>query len=241
MLAWRVLVLGLALTSTACASLPEASTPMAFAGTAAPPQGFVQFCERQPADCGASAAELDGMRLAASQAIASPPTAALIFDWTPVFAQQHAVSQRLQARPIAASVGASSVVPLNGKTWALLTSTNDSINRAMAQRNDLAVYGVSEVWATPLESGRRVGDCEDFVLEKRRALIAAGLPASALSIAVVVTDRRETHAVLLVATDKDEYVLDNLSPWVLPWTKTGYEWRERQVAGSASNWAFAAD
>jgi predicted transglutaminase-like cysteine proteinase len=236
-----MLMLGATLASAACANLPETSAPMTVAGPAAAPQGFVQFCERQPVDCGATVAELDAMRLTTSQTIASPLTAALTFDWTPVFAQQRAASQRLLAQPTAASVDASSVVALNGKTWALLTSTNDSVNRAMAQRNDLEVYGVSERWATPLESGQRLGDCEDFVLEKRRALIAAGLPAAALSIAVVVTDRRQTHAVLLVATDKDEYVLDNLSPWVLPWTKTGYEWRERQVAGSASNWAFAAD
>ena len=42
-----------------------------------------------------------------------------------------------------------------------------------------------------------------------------------------------------MATDKGEYVLDNLSAWVLPWNKTPYKWGERQVAGSASHWAVA--
>lgn len=235
-------MLGVGLSTAACASLPEASNPMGLGGAAAPPQGFVQFCERQPADCGATAAELDAMRLAASQTVASP-VAAISFDWTAVFAQQRGAAPLAGQRPTptVARLARSSTVLLDGKTWAMLTSTNDAINRAIAQGSDLAVYGVAEQWATPLESGRRLGDCEDYVLEKRRALIAAGLPASALSIGVVVTDRRATHAVLLVATDRGEYVLDNLTPWVLPWAKTGYEWRERQVAGSAFNWALAAD
>lgn len=125
-------------------------------------------------------------------------------------------------------------------TWALITRTNDAVNRAIRPQTDLATYGVSEFWTTPLENGAKFGDCEDYVLEKRRALLAAGVPATALSIAVVRTRRNDAHAVLLVASDAGEYVLDSLTPWVLPWMQTRYQWRERQVAGSASRWAMAA-
>lgn len=216
---------------------------MAISRPATPPRGFVQFCEREPQDCGVTAVELEAMRLAASQAGASTLVASIAFDWAPVFAEQRPAPldpQRPPSSHAIAGIDASSVVRLTGKTWGLLTATNEAINRAILQRSDLEVYGVSELWATPLQYGAGLGDCEDYVLEKRRALIAAGLPSSALSIAVVITDSGETHAVLLVATDRGEYVLDSLTPWVLAWDKTDYQWRERQVAGSASNWAFAA-
>ena len=63
-------------------------------------------------------------------------------------------------------------------------------------------------------------------------------PPSTLSIAVVTTSWNATHAVLLVAGDKGEYVLDNLSPWVVPWNEAPYTFRKRQVAGDAFHWAI---
>ena len=128
-------------------------------------------------------------------------------------------------------------IQLTPKTWAQINKINRRINRAIASRTDLEIYGRGEVWATPLEDGQRFGDCEDFVLEKRRALVAAGFPPKALSIAVVLTPRNERHAVLLVNGEAGEYVLDNMNSWVTPWDKTEYRWRERQVAGSANHWA----
>jgi predicted transglutaminase-like cysteine proteinase len=74
------------------------------------------------------------------------------------------------------------------------------------------------------------------VLEKHAALVQAGVAPSALSIAVVKTGWGEIHAVLLIATDKGEFVLDNLSPWVVSWDKTTYRWISRQKAGAAFDW-----
>lgn len=262
------------MSSAACATLPESSTPMAVAGVAVAPHGFVEFCERKPADCGVDAAELAGMKAASSAP--STTVAAIQFDWTGVFASQLRSAESVAA-PAAATLQPASLtydwstafpvrdaiqkavsltpmpaapaprathastlrIPMSSRTWTLLIRTNDTINRAIAQRSDADIYGVSELWTTPLAEGRAMGDCEDYVLEKRRALAAAGLPREALSIAVVTTDRGLTHAVLVVATDKGDYVLDSLSAWILPWAKTGYRWKERQVNGSASHWAFA--
>jgi predicted transglutaminase-like cysteine proteinase len=181
-------------------------------------------------------------------AVAAPavatPALAIRYDWSQVFAKQlgASTSAELVATPLEARepAAAPKKLELTSKSWALITRTNDQVNRAIAQRPDLEAYGVPELWSTPIEAGQRYGDCEDYVLEKRRALIAAGLPREALSIAVVNTVKGESHAVLLVETAAGAYVLDNLTPWVLPWTKTAYQWRERQVAGSAANWAMAA-
>ncbi|HEY8618279.1 transglutaminase-like cysteine peptidase [Phenylobacterium sp.] len=128
---------------------------------------------------------------------------------------------------------------LSNELWASLNRVNASVNRAIVRRTDLEAYGVDEIWNTPIELGLKYGDCEDYVLEKRRALLAAGVPREALSIAVVTTARGESHAVLLVETQSGAYVLDNLSPWVMPWASTAYVWRERQVAGSSQHWAWA--
>jgi predicted transglutaminase-like cysteine proteinase len=237
--------------------MPEASAPMALGASAGAPHGFVEFCERQPADCGASQAELAELRATgggSTQPVAAisydwtrvfPRTKAkpvqvttLTYDWTTVFAEARA--QHAAQKPAPAKAPATGPFVMSAKAWDLLTRTNDTVNRSIAERSDQQVYGVSEYWATPLEAGLKVGDCEDYALEKRRALVAAGVPASALSLAVVTTPQGQDHAVLLVATDKGEYVLDNLSAWVLPWAKTPYRWRERQVAGQAARWAMPA-
>lgn len=142
------------------------------------------------------------------------------------------------APPIgAADQDTAATIRLTPTTWAQINKINRKVNRAITSRTDLEIYGQGEVWATPLADAQRFGDCEDFVLEKRRALIAAGFPRKALSIAVVLTPRNERHAVLLLNGEAGEYVLDNLNAWVTPWDKTQYRWRERQVAGSANHWA----
>ena len=122
--------------------------------------------------------------------------------------------------------------------WSLLNRVNGQVNGAIEQRTDMANYGVEDFWNTPLEDGRHAGDCEDYVLEKERALVAAGLPRQALNIAVVTTRWGESHAVLLVATSEGEYVLDSLSPWIVSWRQAPYHWVRRQVDGEAFNWVM---
>ncbi|WP_341486810.1 transglutaminase-like cysteine peptidase [Pararhizobium sp. A13] len=56
----------------------------------------------------------------------------------------------------------------------------------------------------------RMGDCDDYVMTKRSRLIHAGIPPSALEVAVVKTPAGEGHAVLFVKTSAGELVLDNL-------------------------------
>lgn len=116
-----------------------------------------------------------------------------------------------------------------------LNEINRTINRAIRPVSDQAAFGKAEYWTVPSGVGA-VGDCEDYVLAKRQALIEAGTPAEALSIAVVRTRRQDLHTVLLVATADGEVVLDNLSPWIVSWRDAPYSWRERQARGSALTW-----
>ena len=113
---------------------------------------------------------------------------------------------------------------------------NTQVNHAIFGVRDSADYGVAEYWTTPLEEGRNTGDCEDYVLEKIRALTAAGVPRAALNIAAVTTASGEAHAVLLVTTGAGDYVLDNRTNVILRWNETGYQWDARQVGGQAFAW-----
>lgn len=66
------------------------------------------------------------------------------------------------------------------------------------------------------------GDCEDYALSKRAALIRAGVPAGVLRIAVTKTRRGEPHAVLVVKTSQGDYILDNLRERITTLGGSGY-------------------
>jgi predicted transglutaminase-like cysteine proteinase len=110
--------------------------------------------------------------------------------------------------------GGSSSVEATADIMATLKRVNARVNNAIAPRND----GAADVWNASATSG----DCEDYVLAKRRALIDAGLPASALRIAYVKTRSDVGHAILVVKTSRGDFVLDNLNTSVRPLSQSGY-------------------
>jgi predicted transglutaminase-like cysteine proteinase len=81
------------------------------------------------------------------------------------------------------------------------------------------------------------GDCEDYVLLKRRMLIQFGWPREALLVVTVVhNEKHEGHAVLTVITDKGDYVLDNQNMNILLWSETGYRFVKRQSQSDPNGW-----
>ena len=120
--------------------------------------------------------------------------------------------------------GGPSKVTASADIMSQLTRVNSKVNRSIRPRND---SGGADVWSVNVSSG----DCEDFALTKRRALIKAGLPASSLRIAYVKTRAGEDHAILVVKTSKGDYVLDNLHSSVRPLSQTGY----RVISQSGAN------
>lgn len=123
--------------------------------------------------------------------------------------------------------------------WRLVNGVNRRMNRGIRNASDARLYGREDHWTLPT-GDQPQGDCEDYVLAKRAGLIAAGVPAGALSIAIVETTWGESHAVLLLASDQGEYVLDNLSPWISRWDRVDYRWRERQAPGRPFDWVSVA-
>jgi predicted transglutaminase-like cysteine proteinase len=200
-------------------------------------------------DAGAGVLRLDPTSGPAPQAAAPQSDASGAYDWATFFGGS---ARTPKPTPIAAPISAAApvqtampaapvVVPDPLVTTPALMSTldgvNQRINRAIRYVADEAQYGTPDYWTLPLETGGpAAGDCKDYVLEKRRALVAAGVTAGDLSIAIVRTWRGETHAVLLVSTDKGELVLDSLSSWIRPWRDVGYTWVERQAPGQQLVW-----
>ena len=114
-----------------------------------------------------------------------------------------------------------------------LISVTAQVNATVKPMSDYDIYGKDEVWAYP---DKGVGDCEDYVLEKRRQLSRSGVSLADLLITVVRKPDGEGHAVLTVRTDKGDYILDNLTDKVRSWDQTGYRFLKRQAIDNTGRW-----
>ncbi len=124
-------------------------------------------------------------------------------------------------------------VVLSPKAWNDLVKVNAWVNGAIKPITDQEHWGVVENWNYPDDG---YGDCEDYVLLKRRMLMQAGWPREALLITVVRDKKGDGHAVLTVKTNRGEFVLDNQEPEVLPWNRTGYRFVKRQSQVNPNIW-----
>lgn len=122
---------------------------------------------------------------------------------------------------------------LDSTTLAKMVDVNRSVNRQIWAVDDIKHYGRAEYWTIPTD-GR--GDCDDYAVTKRAQLIAAGIPASTLRLAIAVTPRSIRHAVLTVATDQGDYILDSLFDEIVPWHAANYTWMMRQRQNDARKW-----
>ena len=123
-------------------------------------------------------------------------------------------------------------VQLTGAKLTELKEVNESVNDAVAPITDMDLYGKVEVWTYPVKEG----DCEDYVLLKRRILIERGWPESTLLITVVRDENNEGHAVLTVRTDHGDLVLDNKQQAVMAWADTPYTFVKQQSARNPLVW-----
>jgi len=124
-------------------------------------------------------------------------------------------------------------VSLDEKTWRDIVRINNKVNAEIDPVTDMLHHGVMDHWSYPLDGK---GDCEDYVLEKRRRLIRAGLPRQALLITVVRDLKGDGHAVLTVVTDRGDFVLDNQATKVMGWDATGYRYIKRQSQEHPNRW-----
>jgi len=129
-------------------------------------------------------------------------------------------------------------VILSDALFEKIASINLAVNEAVKPLSDREIYGKEEVWTYPVNG---VGDCEDYVLEKRRRLQAEGIALSNLLITVVRKADGEGHAVLTVRTDRGDFILDNLSDEVKLWSDTNYRYLKRQASNNSGRWVSLRD
>jgi predicted transglutaminase-like cysteine proteinase len=119
------------------------------------------------------------------------------------------------------------------RAWKDLERVNAYVNTHVKPMTDMEHWGVAERWNYPTDG---YGDCEDYVLEKRRLLMRAGWPREALLITVVRDKHGDGHAVLTVKTHKGEYILDNQNDQIRLWSDTGYRFVKRQSQSDPNVW-----
>jgi predicted transglutaminase-like cysteine proteinase len=183
-------VLLAAFAVSAMGSLPagagsERLTHLLVAKVTQPPQGWLEFCARESAECAGS---------------------------TPA---------------------PRNLVLLRREAWIDLVRVNNRVNRTIKPLSDLEHWGVAERWSYPDDG---YGDCEDYVLLKRRMLMQSGWPREALLVTVVRNNKGEGHAVLTVVTDKGDYILDNETEQIRLWSESGYKFLKRQSPSNPSEW-----
>ena len=144
------------------------------------------------------------------------------------FCRRH--SSECEAKP-----GAASNFELTEGAWNVLVGVNQRVNAQIKQKTDFKHWGVSEKWDYPNDG---YGDCEDLALLKRKFLMEKGWPREALLLTVVWTKQNQGHTVLLVHTNKGDFVLDSLSSKVVLWSKTGYDFVKRQSHSDPNSWVY---
>lgn len=105
---------------------------------------------------------------------------------------------------------------------------NVAVNRSIAPLPDVGF----DSWDVDVAAG----DCEDYALQKRKELVQLGWPTDVLRIALTRTPHGTYHAVLLATIGGTDYVLDNMTPRILPWSATPYTFLFVQDADDPKAW-----
>src|SRR3954468_6872176 len=116
---------------------------------------------------------------------------------------------------------------LTAETWGVILEVNERVNSTIKAVTDWDHWGVEDRWDYPDDGA---GDCEDIQLLKRRLLTDFGLPRRAMRMTVVLDEIGAGHAVLMVRTDRGDFILDNKTNAVLPWADTPYDYHKREGA-----------
>ncbi|HEY4199947.1 MAG TPA: transglutaminase-like cysteine peptidase [Devosiaceae bacterium] len=128
-------------------------------------------------------------------------------------------------------------MPLTQARWNELLTVNSYFNTSIVPVTDEQLYHTEEFWTYP----NGYGDCEDIALAKRRQLIQSGWSPSDLLMTVAKQRNGEGHAVLMVRTDRGDFVLDNQDGTIRVWTDTPYHFLKRQSQANPAEWVDIYD
>lgn len=120
------------------------------------------------------------------------------------------------------------LIDLEGDAAQTLERVQEEVDAAVRPR-----VNTDHHWGYPSNG---YGDCNAYALEKKRELIAEGLPRSALLLTAAWTETNEGHLVLVARTDRGDLVLDNRVATVLAWPRLPYRWIARQSEENPAMW-----
>jgi len=117
------------------------------------------------------------------------------------------------------------MMTLKSSSYSLASRINSDVNASVTYKTDLEQYSTPEFWK---EAGA-FGDCEDYALLKRALLKEQGFDEDKIHIAtcwINVKADDTGHCVLIVETDKGQFILDNnlKDPVPLNFEAVGYKY-----------------
>ncbi len=125
-------------------------------------------------------------------------------------------------------------VALSAATWKTLNHINRQVNAAIEPVSNYDHWGTMlDHWDYPTDGK---GDCKIYALYKRKLLIESGFPRQALLMTIVRDLEGQGHAILTIKTDRGDFILDNLTNSIRPWTATGYRFLKRQSQEDPNVW-----
>jgi predicted transglutaminase-like cysteine proteinase len=95
---------------------------------------------------------------------------------------------------------ASRIPAFSPEVWKDLVRVNKWVNETIKPLTDPEHWGVVDRWSYPDDG---YGDCEDYVLLKRRMLIQSGWPRAALLVTVVRDQTDKGHAARCLRARRD--------------------------------------
>ncbi len=208
--------------SDVAAPLPS-SFAMSEGGRTSAPLGHIILCLSIPSECQTRSVNMSYKNTSAiiQRASTDISFSASTIPWLvdPV--------KRMSIRPVPEYAP----VKLTKKIWAQLDDVNKRINKKITPRAD-GSKSSDDLWSTT----GRYGDCEDYVIQKRAALIKMGWPSDSVLITLADHPRFGAHAVLIARTDKGDFVLDNMNNKVKAWDQVNYTWEKRQSRQNPAKW-----
>ena len=168
---------------------------------------------------------------AASVAVNAKPTTALTFGKSlpPVGYVEFCSHGQAECKSKFKDAG---VLAMSPENWNMLHQVNTYVNGKIRPKSDIELYHVAEKWTYPTSSG----DCEDYVLLKKRYLQSMGFSADQLLITVLLDEKSEGHAVLTIVSDNGDFILDNRRDDILRWDQTPYKFLKRQSQQDPKQW-----
>ena len=116
--------------------------------------------------------------------------------------------------------------------WNKINEINTNVNNTHKYKPD-----VNEEWSE-LSPGQP-GDCDNFVLTKAKQLQDAGIPVNSLKLVpsqIKTATGKEGHLILMLSTNKGDFVLDNINQNIVDAKKTGYEYIGEITAGKLTTY-----